>query len=349
MGCWRRRTTRRRRRPTPSKLEQRDPDIKTVLVRNDDWWGWGNTDPMTNVERIEYTPIANPATRVAALLSGELDFVLDPPLQDLQRVGSTPNLKTVQINQIRTIFLGLDTGRDELRSLPGQPNPLKDPKVREAMYRAIDIDTIKAKIMRGLSFPAGIITSPGVHGFNEKLDERLAYDVDKAKALMAEAGHGGGFSVRLDCPNDRYNNDEAICQAVVGMLAKIGVKADLNATPKSIHFKSLQNGESDFYMLGWGVPTLDSHYVFSYLAASGGSWNYTGLKNDRIDELTSKMEVETEIAARDAMIQEAWELLKASNVYLPLHHQVIAWGMSDKLDLPIVPNDSPQFRMAMFK
>ncbi len=332
------------------KTVQRDPDIKTVLEVNDDWWGWGVTDPKTNITRVEYTPIANAATRVAALLSGEIDYVLDPPLQDLSRIGATSGLKTVQVNQIRTIFFGMDTGSDKLRHTEvAGGNPFKNEKVREAVYRAIDVETIRQKIMRGLSFPAGIITSPGVHGFTEALDQRLDVDLAAAKALLAEGGYPNGFEVQLDCPNNRYNNDEAICQATVGMLAKLGVKVNLNARPKSIHFKSLANGESDFYMLGWGVPTLDSHYVFSYLGHSKGSWNFTGLNNARMDELTDAMEVETDLGKRDAMIQEAWDILKASNVYVPLHHQVIAWGMKDGLELPIRPNDSPQFRMAMMK
>lgn len=334
----------------PFILTQRDPGIETKLKVNDGWWGWGVTDPKTNVTEVTYTPVANASTRVAALLSGEVDYVLDPPLQDLKRIDAQPNLKVEQINQIRTIFYGLDVGADQLRnsSVTGK-NPFQDPKVREAMYKAIDVEAIKAKTMRGLSFPAGIITSPGVHGFTEDLDARLPYDVDAARSLLAEAGYPDGFEIQLDCPNNRYNNDEAICQATVGMLAQIGIKANLNARPKSIHFKALQNKESDFYMLGWGVPTLDSHYVFSYLGASDGSWNFTNFSDARLDELTDAMEVETDSAKRDAMIAEAWDILKASNVYLPLHHQVIAWGLNADLELPIVPNDSPALRMAMWK
>ncbi len=217
------------------------------------------------------------------------------------------------------------------------------------MYRAIDIETIKAKTMRGLSFPAGIITSPGVHGYTEELDQRLSYDPAKSKELLAAAGYPEGFEIQLDCPNDRYNNDEAICQATVGMLARIGIKANLNARSKSVYFKSLQNKEADFYLLGWGVPTHDSHYVFSYLAATPGSWNFVNFSDKRLDELTDAMEVETDSAKRDAMIAEAWKILKDSNVYIPLHHQVIAWGLKEGLELPIIANDSPAFRMAMWK
>lgn len=329
----------------PFIVEQRLPDELTVLVKNPNWWGAASAEH--NIDKIEYRPIKNAATRVAALLSGEVDFVLDPPLQDLQRIAAQDGLKTLTINQIRTIFFGMDQGVDELRSsdVKGK-NPFKDVRVRQALYQAIDIEAIKRVVMEGLSFPAGIITSPGVHGFTKALDERPPFDPEASKKLLAEAGYPDGFSVQLDCPNDRYNNDEKICQATVAMLAKIGVKVKLDAIPKSQHFPKIKNRVSDFYMLGWGVPTLDSHYVFAYLLHSKGGWNGTGYANAKVDELTDAFAVETDLAKRDQMIAEAWKIVKDDVVYLPLHHQVIGWGMSTKLDLPILPNDSPQFRWA---
>ncbi len=329
----------------PYKLKLREPGVRTILVRNPDWWGWN--DAGGNVDEIVYTPIKNAATRVAALLSGQVDFVLDPPFQDLNRIGRSAKLKVVQTPQIRTIFLGLDTGVKELRTsdVKGK-NPFADAKVREAMYRAIDIAAIRKVVMRGLAVPAGIITSPGVHGYTKALNERPSYDPAKAKALLAEAGYPNGFTVRLDCPNNRYNNDEKICIAVVGMLGKVGIKVNLDAIPKSKHFPKIQKRVTDFYMLGWGVPTLDSHYVFTYLYHSKGPWNATGYANPRVDELTDAMPVTVDLKKRDAMIAEAWKHVKGANAYLPLHHQVIVWGMSKKLDLPIRADDSPHFRWA---
>ncbi len=332
----------------PFKLQLREPGVRTVMVKTPDWWGLP-ANPH-NVDEILYTPLANPATRVAAILSGELDFLLDPPLQDLQRLRATAGLKVSTLHQIRTIFLGLDQGAPALRSssVKGK-NPFADRRVRQAMYQAIEIETIKKKVMRDLSVPAGIITSAGVHGYTPALDARLPYDPAAAKRLLAEAGYPNGFDVKLDCPNDRYNNDEAICQAVVGMLGKIGIKVSLDAQSKTLHFPKLQKRESDFYLLGWGVPTLDSHYVFNYLYASKGPWNATRYANGRIDELTAAMETETDPAKRDALIAQAWQIVKDDLVYLPLHHQVIAWAMREKLELPIVPNDTPQFRWARFR
>lgn len=332
----------------PFRLVRREPDVRTVLEKNPNWWGLAQ-EPH-NVDEIVYTPIKNDATRVAALLSGELDFVLDPPLQDIERLKKTPGLKVLQTPQIRAIFLGMDIARPELRAsnVKGK-NPFADRRVREAIYRAIDMDAIHTKVMRGLSANAGIITSPGVHGYTKELDQRLPFDLAKAKALLAEAGYPDGFEVTLSCPNDRYINDEAICQAITGMLGRAGIKVNLRAQTKSIHFQELQNKQQDFYMLGWGVPTLDSHYVFNFLYKTGGGWNHTGYSNPRIDELTAAMETTIDLAKRDALIAEAWKIVKEDMVYIPLHHQVITWVLRDKIEMPIEPQDSPQFAWARFK
>ena len=336
----------------PFVLELREPDVQTVMVKNENYWGL-DAHPH-NVDRIIYRPVQSNPTRVAALLSGELDFLLDPPVQDLGRIKATPGLTLKQVAQIRTIFLGMDQASDELKYADVKgANPFADKRVRQAMYQAIDIETIKKKVMRGLSFPAGIITSPGVHGYTEALDKRLPYDIERAKALMVEAGYEDGFGVTLDCPNNRYVNDEAICQAVVPMLAQIGIKVDLAARPKSVHFKRLQQRDTSFYMLGWGVPTLDSHYVFEYLAhttdGKKGSWNFTGFSNARMDEVTGKMLSEVDAEKRDQLVAEAWDILKGDIVYLPLHHQVISWAMSDGLEMPITANDTPHFKWMRFK
>jgi peptide/nickel transport system substrate-binding protein len=309
------------------------------MEKNADWWGAGEFPG--NVDRIEYRPIGNAATRVAALLSNEVDFVLDPPLQDLKRIDAADGLKTDTVAQIRTIFFGMDQGVEELRTsdVKGK-NPFADVRVREAMNLAIDRKAIQRVVMEGLSFPAGMITSPGVLGNNETQDAEIPLDVEKAKSLMAEAGYPDGFSVQLDCPNNRYNNDEKICQAAVAMLAKIGVKVSLEAIPKAQHFPKIQKRISDFYMLGWGVPTLDSHYVFSYLLDVEGSWNATGYNNETVNAVTKGIATETDLDKRTGMIDEAWTQVRKDMPYIPIHHQVIAWGMSDKVNTPMAADDA---------
>jgi len=332
----------------PFMVVSRAPDELTVLAKNPMWWGAGMFPG--NVDKIEYRPIGNAATRVAALLSGEVDFVLDPPLQDLKRIEGADGLKVISTSQIRSIFFGMDQGVAELRTsdVKGK-NPFADVRVREAFNLAIDKEAIKRVVMEGLSFPTGMITPPGVLGNTPELDTPYGFDAAKAKALLAEAGYPNGFTVQLDCPNNRYNNDEKICQAAVAMLAKIGVKVNLEAIPKAQHFPKIQKRVTDFYMLGWGVPTLDSHYVFSYLLDAKGSWNATGYDNARVNEITAAIATETDIEKRTALIDEAWQLIKADKPYVPIHHQVIAWGLSDKLEMPIGADDAFRPRFAVMK
>ena len=334
-------------------LELREPDVRTVMIKNPDWWGLTAPDlglQPHNIDRLVLRPVSSNATRVAALLSGEIDFVLDTPLQDVPRIQRTPGLKIETVPEIRTIFLGLNMGVAELSSsdIKGR-NPFAEPLVREAVNVAIDATAIQKKVMRGQSEPAGFISSPGVHGYTEELDTRLAYNLARAKDLMAEAGYADGFGVQLDCPNNRYVNDEAICQAVVSMLAKIGIRVSLNAQPKSLHFPLIQNSQTDFYMLGWSSATLDSHYSLTFLADPDNPWGATGFRDARLLELIAQIGVETDPAKRDQEIDEAWSILKASNAYVPLHHQVLVWSMSDKIDIPIQADNVPQFRFAQMK
>src|SRR5215475_6927156 len=206
----------------PFTIESHQPGVKTVFKANPNWWG----KPEHNLKEIVFTPIASAATRVAALLSGEVDVIEPVPIQDIQRVNSS-GIATVQTGpELRTIFLGMDQLRDELlfSSVKGK-NPFKDIKVREAFYKAIDDEAIKSRVMRGLSTPSALMIAPQLFSLSKDFT-RAKYDPDGAKKLLAEAGYSDGFEVTMDCPNDRYVNDAAICQAVVGMLARIGIKIE---------------------------------------------------------------------------------------------------------------------------
>jgi len=326
----------------PFKITLREPNTKTVFKKNSKWWG--NVEH--NITEIQLLPIKNAATRVAALLSGEIDLVTDAPVQDLTRISSSGGHKVESTPQMRTIFLGMDQAADKLRSGNTGDNPFKKKEVRQALYQAIDIEAIKKKVMRGLSEPAGIITFPGVTGYTKALDKRLPYDVDAAKKLLADAGYPNGFDVELRCPNDRYVNDEAICTAVVGMLGKIGVNVNLFAQTKSKHFKELKDNQGDFYMLGWGVPTLDSHYVFHYLYETDASWNKVNFSDPDVDAAIRVMEGEVDLDKRNAAIAKAWKIVRDNIAYLPLHHQVISWASKTNVNVPIRPNNEPLFRFS---
>ena len=322
-------------------LVSRAVDEKTVLKANPDYWG--KSVYPNEVTEIIYTPIQSAATRVAALLSGEVDLIQDVPVQDLGRVESSTGLKLATAAQNRVIFFGVNTA----------DGPTAEPKVRQAMNIAINRDAIKKTVMRGQSDPTGVIMPPFVNGWTEELNEYPEYDIEAAKALMAEAGHGDGFDIVLNCPNDRYINDEAICQAAVAMMAQIGINVTLDAKPKAQHFQIAKAGEADFYMLGWGVPTFDSHYIFNFLVhtqtGDRGSWNPTGYSDANVDAMIVSLESETDLAARDATIAEIWDEVQNAQMYLPIHNQVLNWGMKDNIEFTVQPEDQPHFQFLKFR
>lgn len=332
-------------------LMERAPDSKTVLKQNPDYWGQGEF-PL-DVTEIVYTPIQNAATRVAALLSGEGDFIQDVPVQDLGRVGEAEGLAVRTAPQNRVIFFGMNMGADDIATDDVEgANPFADVRVRQAINIAVNREAIRQVVMRGQSEPAGVIMPPFVNGWTEALDAYPAYDVEKAKALMAEAGYGDGFSVTLNCPNDRYINDEAICQAAVGMLGQIGIKVALDAKPKAQHFPLINNGQTDFYMLGWGVPTFDSEYIFNFLVHTKGekygSWNGTGYSNPDLDVQIEALASETDLDKRNAMIAGIWSVVQNETIYIPIHHQVLNWGMKENISFDVQPEDQPHFKYMSF-
>src|SRR3546814_596541 len=327
----------------PYMVKERQPDVRTVLVANPDWWG----DNKSNVTEGIFTPIGQDATRVAALISGDVDMAYPIPVQDWKRLDDADGVSPLTGPEARTIFLGFDQDRDELlySSVKGK-NPFKDQRVRQAFYQAIDIEAIKDKIMRGASTPTNLMFAPQINGFNAKLNERLPYDPEKAKALLAEAGYAEGFTVTLDCPNDRYVNDERICQAVASMLARIGVKVDLLAQTKSKYFAKVlaQNGyDTSFYLLGWTPSTFDAHNAIVTLMAcrvdGKGSFNLGGYCNERVTELADLIQVETDPEKRQTLIDEANRIHSEEVGHIPLHQQPLSWGVRDNVTVAQWPDD----------
>jgi peptide/nickel transport system substrate-binding protein len=329
----------------PFKLVSFEPGVGTVLARNPDWWGLAQNPH--NLDGIVNTVVKEPAERLQALMSGKADFVSDPPLAELDKIESTSGLKLERTNEFRTIFLGLDQGSRELRSsnIKGR-NPFADRRVRQAVYQAIDEETIRGQVMHGLAVPAGIIIQPAINGYAPELDTRLPFDPDAAKALLAAAGYPDGFELTLDCPSGRYVNDEAICRAVAAMLGEVGVHVTVAARPMRDHFPRIGKRQTDFYMLGWGTGTFDSLEHFSYLVRSDAPYNATGYANPEVDHLIDAIGTELVTYARDAMIEKIWKAVRSDIVYIPLHSQVIVWAMRDELQIPVDATNLPRFRLA---
>ena len=322
----------------PFMVQSHEPGVKTVFVPNPGWWG----TPEHNLSEVVFTPIAADGTRVAALLAGDVDLIDPVPVQDIPRVNGDPNTEAMTGPELRVIHLGFNQMDEELTTsdIKGK-NPFKDPNVRKAFYQAIDIEAIKERVMRGLSTPVPLLIAN--EQFSGAKDfQRWPYDPEAAKKLLADAGYPDGFTVGMDCPNDRYVNDEAICQATVSMLARIGVKVNLNAQPKAQYFaKVLAPGgyDTDFFLLGWTPGSFDSWNVLVNLAGcrdetgKGGPFNLGGYCNKDVDALAAKIVVETDIAKRDAMIKEAYTIMTQETSHIPLHQQALVWGKRKNIDI----------------
>jgi len=335
----------------PFVLKLREPDVRTVLAPNPTWWD----KPEHNLTEIIFQRIGNDATLVAALLSGEIDMIYTVPTQDTDRISKTAGRRIIETPEFRIVFLGFNTQVDELpeSNIKGK-NPFRDKRVREAFFRAVDVEAIKRTVMRGQSRPTTLMVGEGINGYVKELDVRPKIGVNESKKLLAEAGYPNGFEVGLDCPNDRYVKDEQICQAVTAMLARIGIKVNLLAQTRAKYFAKIlrtatemdKPPNTDFYMLGWTPgATYDVHNVFEQLlqtpsnVTKKGQFNSGGYSNKRLDELADLMERETDKAKREAEIREATKIYLDDFAYIPLHQQALIWAAKDNVEL-VQPADN---------
>ncbi|MBB3064243.1 ABC transporter substrate-binding protein [Limibacillus halophilus] len=319
----------------PFMVVSREPDVRTVFEPNPNWWDKREH----NVDKAIFTPIKSDATRVAALLSGEVDMIYPVPLQDAGRVDSSDQTKMLQGEEMRIIFFGFDQNRDELlySNVKGK-NPFKDRRVREAVYLSIDENAIADRIMEGAAKPTGSYIAPQVEGYDPSMEERPAYDLKRAKQLLTEAGYPDGFEVTLDCPNDRYVKDEDICVATATMLARVGIKTRVNAMTKTKYFGKVLDRDTSMYMMGWVPPTYDAHnvlYDFLGTKAEGGQgkWNMGDYSNPKLDALQQKIAMTVDADERRALIKEALRLAADDIAMIPLHQQTLAWGVRENVEV----------------
>jgi peptide/nickel transport system substrate-binding protein len=314
----------------PFVLVSRQPGIRTVLRRHAAYWGSAER----HVQEVVYTPIANDATRLAALISGEIDLVQDPAPRDIPRLRQSSGVRVVEGPENRIIFIGMDQQRDLLlHGSVKDRNPFKDVRVRRALYHAIDIEALRSKLMSGLAVPTGGMTPSPLAAFNDPaLEARLPFDLARARALMAEAGYADGFEVAIDCPNNRYVNDEEICIALAAMWAQIKVRLKVNAMPRSLYFPKVEKFDTSMYLLGWGGAVTDAETtltpVMRNLGEQGvGLYNYGRSRNDKFDALAAASTTEADPAKREQLIRQALAEWREQAHTLPLHRQVIPWAV----------------------
>jgi len=325
-----------------------EPDKRIVLIRNPRWW-----DKVEgNVSEVIYLPIKADATRVAALLSGEVDLLTDVPTQDVERLRRAANLKVIEGPENRVIFIGMDQHNAELKyaSVKGK-NPFKDARVRRALNLAVDREAIRRVTMRGLSIPAGLMVTPGVNGYAKDIDLVPSADPEGAKKLLAEAGYPEGFEFMLDCPNNRYVNDAQICQALVGMWARAGLRVNLNTMPFATYMQKVLKMDSSAYMLGWGIRTFDALYMLQSVvrtktSGADGSINQGRISDPTLDNMIDAIKTEVDLNRRNALIRDALLRTRDQHYYVPIHYQLRPWAMKRNVTTVHRMNDAPESRFA---
>jgi len=330
----------------PFKLESRVPDSKTVLVKNPAWWD----QSQSNIDRIEFTPITSAATRVAALLSGEINFTENAPSQDLPRLQSQPELSVLERTDLRTVMVGFNR---KPALADGSPNKFNDLRVRQAFAHALDRDLIQKRIMRGKSRTAGAVIAPEIPGYTPQLDTTLAYDPELSKKLLADAG-AQDFPFTLVCTTDAYVNEEELCQGMVNMLSRGGFKPQLDIAPTAAQAPKRTGGKADVYLIGWATePMLDSYSILLQMiatkSANAGVFNWGGWSYPEIDKLINEASTDMDRENRLSVQTKALEMAKDEIVMLPLHQQPMAWVMSKKIDKIVqLPDNKPRHWLTHF-
>jgi len=317
----------------PYVLVKREPEVSTTLKRNPKWWGIADKRFEGNVDEIVYRPIKSDATRMAALVTGELDFVLDPPLQDVLRLKQDAKIKVVEGLENRVVFLVMDQERGALKysSVKGA-NPLKDARVRRALYHAIDIEAIHRQVMRGMSQPTGSMVPTASRSFPPLEPRLVPFDGERARKLLAEAGYPNGFELGLVCPNNRYVNDERICTAIAAMFARVGVKVSLTTIPRAQFFQRVDQFDISMHMYGWGGAATDPGFTLMPVLHSRdgkgkGDFNSGRHVDAELDRLIDASGAEMDPARRSALLLAALQRVRDNIYTIPLHRQMIPWAV----------------------
>ena len=317
----------------PFRFVSWEPEVKTVLRRNPDWWGIAAGRFEGNVDEVVYRPIKSDATRMAALVSGEIDFVLDPPLQDVPRLKASGAVSVLEGPENRVIFLAMEQEAAEAKytSVKGA-NPFRDARVREALYAAIDTEAIRSQVMRGQSVVTGSMVPARIASPASLEPRAVAYDPARARRLLAEAGYPRGFETQLLCPNNRYVNDERICTALAAMFAKVGVKASLALLPRAQFFQKVDLLDFAIHLYGWGGAPTDPGLVLgpvlhSFDGKGKGDFNSGRFRDAEVDRLIEASDVEMDPAKRAALMEGALQRVRTSVYTIPLHRQLIPWAV----------------------
>jgi len=287
------------------------------LTANENYWG-----KAPSIKNVEITPITEPSTRLAAIVTGQVDILQDVPVELFETAKSNPDIELITRPARRAIYLGLG-------NKPGSPT--SDIRVRKAMYLAIDEDEIIEKVMFGHAFPAAQIPDEPTVGYDASI-RRFNFDLERAKVLLAEAGYADGFKIKLTGPNDRYVRDAQICEAIAKQLAKVGIEVELDTKPKAVFFPEVDEHILDFYLIGWFDGTYDFGRSFTKLvhsvATGYGGLNGSGYSDATLDKLLEESEKIVSPEARAEKLRLLNRMAMEEKIaVIPLHYQEDAYAI----------------------
>ena len=336
----------------PFTLARYEADVRTRLLANPAWWGKGTPAGGGNVDEALYQVIQSDATRLAALASNQVDFVIDPPFQDLTRLKADKTLKVSEVDGISTQYFAPNQHSAEL---PGSDvkgrNPFKDLRVRRAVQLAVDVDLIVRQVLRGEGKATGSFVSPLVDGYVAEFEPRPKADAAAARALLKEAGYENGFTLQMDCVNVAWR--ASMCQAAVAMLEKVGIRASLVVSPSSVFFPKLSQGSGSLVEFGWSPGTdpwgMLQSTVRSNDGLAAGAFNAGRYSNPKLDALIDGLRVEPNLAKRRQMASDALRLMHAELPMIPLFRLQQNWVMRPNIDVVHWPNDVLELRWAVLE
>jgi len=316
----------------PYKFVRYAKGDRIELARNDAYWGG-----KTPWDKATLRLLPNDASRVAALLAGDVQAIEYVPTSDVSRIRADSELNVYRVIADRLIYLHMDSDRDvspyvtDKEGKPLAKNPLKDPRVRKAISKAINRAAIVDKVMEGEAVPAGQLLPSGMFGTTSNLKVE-PYDPEGAKKLLAEAGYPNGFGLTIHSPNNRYVNDAKVAQAVAQMLARVGIATKVEAMPSATYFPQATELKFSFMLLGWGSGTGEASSPLKALLATYnkdkgfGTANRGRYSNPRVDALLEEGLATVDDPKREALLQRATEVAIADTGIIPLHFQVNLWA-----------------------
>jgi peptide/nickel transport system substrate-binding protein len=338
----------------PFVLVSREIGQRTVMRRNDTYWG--RSQSPVEIAELIYRPIPNDSERVQALVSGDVDLVQDVPVNELPRLQANKALSITTGPLNRTVFLGLNVGEKPLASSDVKDkNPLADRRVREAINTAISRQMIQRNALLGQAIPTGTVAPPSINGYPRQQDRLPQPDIARARVLLAEAGWPNGFSLKLDCPRQAWGRSEAICDSVASQLKSVGITVASAEWPFDVHMEQLraEPPRSDFFLLSLEVPSFDSEQILNNLFHSrtkgAGRLNATRFSNAEVDKLIGSLAGQLDFTARGQAIAQVWRVVQEETVYVPLHVQTIAYAMKADLTVGVDIENQPKLRFARIK